>query len=89
LAYFFEGCAKTYTADFEVFYVDGSICDFEVKYLSDIENIDNFSEWQTAVTKAAAKKAAAADGETSAAPKKAAAKKAPAKKAAAKTAEKE
>jgi len=56
LAYFFEGSAKKYTADFEVFYVDGSICDFEVKYLSDIENIDNFSEWQTAVTKAAAKK---------------------------------
>lgn len=52
-SYFFEGKEHKYTADFEVFYEDGSICYFEVKYIADIERIDNFDAWKAAVTKGA------------------------------------
>jgi hypothetical protein len=56
LPYFFDGSARKYTADFEVYYSDGTIRYFEVKYLCDIENIVDFDAWQAAISKAAVKK---------------------------------
>lgn len=52
-SYFFEGKEHKYTADFEVFYVDGSVCYFEVKYVADLERIENFETWKAAITKGA------------------------------------
>ena len=51
--YFFEGKEHKYTADFEVFYADGSSCYLEVKYVADIERIENFEAWKAAITKGA------------------------------------
>lgn len=51
--YFFEDKKRKYTADFEVFYTDGSICYFEIKYVADIERMKNFDEWKAAITKGA------------------------------------
>ncbi len=56
IPYFFNGSAHTYTPDFEVFYLDNSICYFEVKYIADIERIEDFKEWEAAVRKGAAAK---------------------------------
>ena len=53
--YFFEGAPHSYTPDFEVFYNDGSICYFEVKYIADIGRIDNFQQWEQAIRKASEK----------------------------------
>lgn len=54
-SYFFEGKERKYTADFEVFYEDGTVCYFEVKYVADLERIENYEAWKAAIAKGAAR----------------------------------
>jgi len=56
IPYFFKGVAHSYTPDFEVHYIDGSICYVEVKYIADTERIEDFEEWVSAIRKSPALK---------------------------------
>lgn len=53
--YHFEGAAHRYTPDFEVVYQDGSISYFEIKFDADILRMNDFSQWEEAIRKAALK----------------------------------
>lgn len=48
-SYFFEDKVHEYSPDFEVFYQDGTSSYVEVKYIADIERIDNFTDWELAL----------------------------------------
>ncbi len=53
--YYFEGALHSYTPDFEVFYNDGTVCYFEVKYIADIGRNVHFDAWESAIRKASGK----------------------------------
>lgn len=56
IKYWFEGKEHRYTADFEVFFANGSRSLIEVKYETDLIRIKNFDEWKEALVQACIKK---------------------------------